>query len=383
MKMIFRMTSVALLCAAFTSCIKEEALNAECDIEQAFVSIEKPGDVFYNVNDTLVNIPSTTVDIVFRTKRKPKQTVFAPKFRLTEGATITPANGSAHDFGRGPVVYTVTSEDGNSSRVYRVSFQGSAKMVGDVVKFDFENVAKDNLTGLADFYKWQEKGPNGMEDLWGTGNAGFSLSAWDQPIDADPTIPINGMEGKGVQMTTRSTGALGKMVKKPIAAGNLFYGAFDLQNALADALKATRFGHPFNRKPIRFTGYYTYNPAEHVTDQELHTVDIKDSAAVYAVFYRNHDAKGNAVVLDGTNIKTSPLIIATADMGYVKPQKAWTAFEVSFKYVSNIDLDVLEHNGYSLAIVFSSSKRGDQFIGAIGSTLCVDKVRIICEKEEK
>jgi len=72
-----------------------------------------------------------------------------------------------------------------------------------------------------------------------------------------------------------------------------------------------------------------------------------------------------------------------ADMDYVAPKEDWTEFEIKFKYLTDIDLDVLEQNGYSLALVFSSSKQGDRFIGAIGSTLCIDKVRIICEKEKK
>ena len=223
-----------------------------------------------------------------------------------------------------------------------------------------------------------------MQDVWGSGNAGFSLSAWDQPAEADPAIPIDGFDGKAVQLTTRSTGSLGKLVKMPIAAGNLFYGTFDLRNALADALKATQFGHPFNRKPLTVTGYYKYTPAKTVTDRASKVLeDVKDSAAIYAVFYRNHDDSGQKVVLDGSNIKTSNLIVAMADMDYVAPKEDWTEFEIKFKYLTDIDLDVLEQNGYSLALVFSSSKQGDRFIGAIGSTLCIDKVRIICEKEKK
>jgi len=375
---------MVMLCTTLSACFKDEAPNAECDIEAAFVSVDHATDVFNNLSDTLVAVPSTSTDIVFAVKRKSQRTQFAPQFKLTPGATIVPANGSVHDFSNQPVVYTVTSEDKSYHRIYRVSFKKDTVMVGDTVKFDFENVVKDNLPDLPQFYKWQEKGPDGMLDVWGSGNAGFSLSAWDQPAEADPTIPIQGFEGKGVQLTTRSTGDLGKMMNMPIAAGNLFYGSFDLQSALTDALKATKFGQPFNRKPIKFTGYYKYRPETKVTDKYLHELpNVKDSAAVYAVFYRNHDANGQKIVLDGSTIKTSKAIIARADMEFVKPQNDWTPFELTFTFVSEPDLDVMEQNGYSLALVFSSSKQGDAFIGAIGSTLCIDKVRIICEKEQK
>ena len=39
----------------------------------------------------------------------------------------------------------------------------------------------------------------------------------------------------------------------------------------------------------------------------------------------------------------------------------------------------LKAGGYSLAIVCSSSTNGAEFMGAVGSTLWVDKFKIICE----
>jgi len=49
--------------------------------------------------------------------------------------------------------------------------------------------------------------------------------------------------------------------------------------------------------------------------------------------------------------------------------------------VAPIDDSTLEQFGYNLALVFSSSKNGAQFCGAVGSTLYVDKVVISLEKE--
>ena len=210
------------------------------------------------------------------------------------------------------------------------------------------------------------------------------MAAYGQSSSVYPTQSVEGYDGKGVQLTTRSTGILGAMFGSPIAAGNLFYGTFDTQNAAMAPLKATQFGHPFDRKPLHFTGYYQYTPGEVVTDKQNHErTDIKDSAAIYAVLYRNHDAAGHEVVIDGTNINTSSAIVARADLGYVAPQTTWTAFEVAFTYTREIDLDVLENKGYSLALVFSSSKRGADFIGAVGSTLKIDHVRVICEREQQ
>ena len=138
-----------------------------------------------------------------------------------------------------------------------------------------------------------------------------------------------------------------------------------------------------DRKPIHFTGYYQYKPGEKLTDRNNKVLaDQTDSASIYAVFYRNHDDEGKAIVLDGTNVKTSKQIVAMADLGYVKPADGWTAFDVEFNYTADLDLDLLANRGYSLALVFSSSKHGDSFVGAVGSRLLIDKVRIICEKED-
>jgi hypothetical protein len=69
-------------------------------------------------------------------------------------------------------------------------------------------------------------------------------------------------------------------------------------------------------------------------------------------------------------------------MKVIPQTQGWTAFDLTFDYTADVDLDLLENEGYSLAIVFSSSKDGDQFEGAVGSNLKIDKIRIICTEED-
>jgi hypothetical protein len=42
--------------------------------------------------------------------------------------------------------------------------------------------------------------------------------------------------------------------------------------------------------------------------------------------------------------------------------------------------DIVMAQGFNLTLVFSSSKKGDQFEGAIGSTLYIDEVQVSYEK---
>ena len=372
----------AIFALALSSCFKDEAPNAECDIIEASLHVDNPTDIFYNPTDTLVRVLYTDDNISFSVRRKADLTALAPTFRITDGATISPASGSVHDFSKGPVIYTVTSEDKEWSRSYKVSFIPVIRTSKDTLSFNFEDY---HLDSKDKYYIWCEKHEDGnMYDDWATGNAGYGLTNGSAGPEAYPsTVLDEGYEGKGVKLVTCSTGPFGQMVKLPLAAGNLFLGTFDMSIALKTPRLATGFGLPFDKKPKTFTGYYKYTPGEKFQNKDESIVEGKvDEASVYAILYRNHDEDGNPVVLNGDNVQTSPLIVAKAIAANIVPTDKWTQFTVDFSYLEDFDLDLLENRGYNLAVVFSSSADGAFFQGAIGSTLCIDNVKIICETVE-
>lgn len=372
----------AIFALALSSCFKDEAPNAECDIIEASLHVNNPTDIFYNPTDTLVRVLYTDDNISFSVRRKADLTALAPTFRITDGATISPASGSVHDFSKGPVIYTVTSEDKEWSRSYKVSFIPVIRTSKDTLSFNFEDY---HLDSKDKYYIWCEEHEDGnMYDDWATGNAGYGLTNGSAGPEAYPsTVLDEGYEGKGVKLVTCSTGPFGQMVKLPLAAGNLFLGTFDMSIALKTPRLATGFGLPFDKKPKTFTGYYKYKPGEKFQNKDESIVEGKvDEASVYAILYRNHDEDGNPVVLNGDNVQTSPLIVAKAIAANIVPTDKWTEFTVDFSYLEDFDLDLLENRGYNLAVVFSSSADGAFFQGAIGSTLCIDNVKIICETVE-
>lgn len=381
---IFKVFAFVVACCLFSSCFQEEALNAEADITQAWVHSENMESTFFSATDTVVNVLYTDSNVVFNARHSADITAMSPYFKITEGATIEPANGSMHDFSNGAVRYTVTSEDGMWHRNYNVSFNKITKTVGDTINYDFENYELNPSSQK--YYVWHDElGGGNFGNNWANGNEGFAITAGGTAAANYPTAPLaNGYKGAGLCLTTCSTGALGALVKKPIAAGNMFLGSFNVQNALGDALTATLFGIPFDKKPIKVTGYYKYTPGKNYTDLNGNTVTGKtDAADIYAVLYRNQDDKGKAVVLDGTNIKTSPLIAGLAEMPVVKPTTEWTKFEITFIYSSDIDPDILNNRGYSFTVVFSSSIDGALFSGAIGSQLLIDNVQIISSEVQE
>ena len=372
-----------------TSCFKDEPLNAEADIEKAYIHLDDPSTMFFNVTDTLVNVLSAEDEIIFHVRQSADISNVALNFEITDGATISPANGSHHDFESGDVTYTVTSQDGKCQRHYKVHFNRVTRTVTEELKFDFEHfeIIKDPP---GQYYIWHNTLADGsLGNDWTSGNGGFKLSLSQSKPDEYPTYSSpNGLDGACVVLVTRDTGPLGPIVGKPIAAGNMFLGKFDTQKAMnvATILQTTRFGIPFDLKPVRMTGYYKYHPGALFIEKQggkiVERPDRVDVGDIYAVFYRNHDSNGNSIVLFGDNVLSSDQIVAIARIEKTETTNEWTAFDLAFEYKEEVDQKLLEERGYSLTIVFSSSIDGASFAGAIGSDLMIDKVRLYTEIEE-
>lgn len=386
----YRNLCLVAVCSLLVSCFKEEPLNAECDILAVRVADNQLQEMFFNEAERQIDVLSGDSIINFKVRRKADLKAIAPLFKITEGATIQPANGSTHDFSKGSVTYTVTSEDKLWSRRYKVSFIPTSQTVKDTIHFDFEYFK--NKSEKEKFYIWYDFDENGKEtDYWATGNSAFYIVASNKSADEYPSVAVSegGHHGAYVRLTTCSTGFWGAIAHKPIAAGNMFFGKFDFGKVAQNPNKATQFGIPFDKKPIKFTGWYKYQPGKNFQNQQQKILkDRTDQAAIYAVLYRNTVAEGEGegkskkIVLDGNNILTSEHIVAIAQMENIKTTSEWTPFDISFQYHQPIDENIVENRGYSLAIVFSSSRDGAKFEGAIGSELCIDDIRIICTSEE-
>lgn len=156
-KILGKVCIAVTVCSGLTACFKDEPLNAECDIEKAWVHYEKPEECTWNLSDTIIErVLTSKSTVTFRVKPGTDRSRLAPQFVVTEGATLSPASGSVQDFTDGSVVYTVTSEDGDWQRVYNVSVIEELGMVSD---FNFEN-----------YFVVQEKTKinttNGMNVVW-------------------------------------------------------------------------------------------------------------------------------------------------------------------------------------------------------------------------
>jgi hypothetical protein len=346
-----------------SGCIKPEAENMEADI----LVMTLPDSVLISPP----SITNTSVTAFVNFSKLDIKTV-APQFTLTAGASIQPATRTPQDFSK-PVTYTVTSEDGRWKKEYSVSL--------------LQNVAPDNFM----FENWTVN-PDGNyyipyelvgvehQNIWASGNSGFSFIAPEKRPEAYPTQRIaDAAQGQyAAYLETKSAGALGAIVGMPIAAGNLFLGSFDGAKALTAPLEATIFGIPFNKKPLRLTGSYKYISGGPVTDKtgKPVTPERQDLCDIYAVLFK---ASPEKPFLNGTNVLTDHGVVAIAQLasGTPTPGAGYCAFDLMFNYKSEVNEDELAAFAYKIAIVFSSSKNGAVFEGAVGSKLYIDNVKIV------
>lgn len=362
-----------LLSLSISSCIQDEALNVEAAIDSC----------------TGTNIQSTTIDhlrkeievyVLDGTDISQQELIFT----LPEGASIqaeeTETNDQPplYDFSKKTLrTFIVTSEDGATQTKYLIR----VNKLTLPTSYSFEELKE--ITPYNVFYLTNESGI--MQ--WASGNPGYDLSGMALDETQYPTVqhPI-GYSGKCVKLTTLSTGNFGKPIGMPIAAGNLFIGAFDTQNAVLAPLQATHFGFPFTKRPSKITGWFKYKAGEVFTDKSGNIVTgKKDKGDIYAVLYEapssDFSLDGNLFPNNGTGIDEHIVLLARISEQEMTETSEWTKFDLDFKPQNGktINTEDLKNGKYKLAVVFSSSVMGAYFQGAVGSELWIDEVEIICE----
>jgi hypothetical protein len=400
-------TFIAVLAALplfFISCIQEEMENTECDIESISLHLDKPTDFFYHDYDTAQTIISAKTNIVFIIRSYANVQNVPTTLRVTEGASIYLKNengtdelfrnGSAVDYSDEKVRhFHIVSEDRVWSRDYTVAVVRAKPSEGNL-KIDFEEYT---LEPGGKYYVWTA--PEIFTDgTWKNGNPGFKISKSSaKPMDY-PSTPVMGGGPDGsdcLKLETCDTGPFGQMVNMRLASGSMFNGVFDVDNAIKNALKATMFGSPFAHKPVQMRVWLRFEKGNTYQDRSGKPVTgVVDEPDAYVVLYRNEDASGNKVMLDGNDVLSSPHIVGLGRLPHYYNADGsdqltnnpihgvtgeWQEFVIPVEYRSEIDPAVLANKGYSLILGFASSWQGAHFKGAIGSKLLIDNVQLYCE----
>ncbi|MBR5814083.1 MAG: PCMD domain-containing protein [Bacteroidaceae bacterium] len=359
--------------ALFTSCIQEEAPNAECDILAVKSSwLEGNKDILSGkpiISNTAVRFyVNEEVGIEALAQ-------LDPQFELTPGAQIEKLDRIEENGDRGIYLYYhTTSEDGNWGKDYEVSFTKQT-VIDTEATFSFECFGVEKTYNI-----WHEEDANGTRlNWWATANAGFLMSGLGKkPADFPTSVDSAGVKGCCVKLTTRSTGMFGKMMEMPIAPGNIFIGEFLTANATKAPLEATRFGLAIApSRPVSLTGYYKYTPGEVFTNKVMEQIPGRiDTCAIYSVLYEIDPE--NFEPLNGGNVLSSDRIVLVAQLKNPGAESEWTGFEIPYQEFGGnmFDRKKLENGEYAITIVASSSKGGEVFEGAVGSTLHIDELKI-------
>lgn len=373
-------------------------LNVKVDFEGTKLTADKSSEAV--IKSFKVKVGDTDVEatigsdntITFIIPDNLESLKFVPTIEISDKATISPASGVEQDFAS-TLTYTVTSEDGIVTKTYRVSC-----IKGNLTKYSFE------------FWETIE-----MKDTEGTVNWKYELPVGGGWVGADEALALvkamlsmdginfdktslkatdDAYEGKkAAQITTLNTYGQASIMPgmfpaiPKITSGSLFLGSFEVD--ATNTLRSTRFGIEYNKKPLAVTGYYKYIPGseyyrcDNIDESNVAVLDAAktDECAISAVIYEVSSYENPSSPsdlsderLNGTNIESSSKIIAAAKM-VSGLQKQYTPFTLTLEYKQAFDPTKL----YRFAIICSSSKDGDKFCGAPGSTLIVDGIEVTYE----
>lgn len=281
---------------------------------------------------------------------------------VSAGATYK-ADGT--DFSK-DVTYTVVAENGT---VATYVVKAPSRMAS--LKFSFD--------------EWETKGNAEYpmpRDLLASSLEGASMLAFlgvkDLPLYKSTDDKVAG--AAAARLVTMNTSEIANSLIPAITSGSVFTGKFKLD--ISDRLNSTKFGIAYDKKPLRFKGYYKYTPGEKFIDgtdvENIVTKDQTDECAIQAVLY---EAETDDFTLTGHDINNSDKRVAVAALSDGTAKAAWTSFDIPFTWLEGKTYDPAKK--YKLAIVCSSSKEGDAFKGAGGSTLLIDEFEVVGEAVAK
>lgn len=280
-------------------------------------------------------------------------------FEISNFAKVTPGKNEARDFSD-PVEYVVRAENG-SERTWTVTI-GEIGENPQLQNSDFD-LWYEASAGIISPIIYEEPGESEANTIWASANYGLT-NYGSQPN----TTPIDLEEANyAAKLVTVAAPAI-----VPIAAATLFTGEFNLNitNPGASAV----FGTPFSSRPSGFRVNYAYVPGTALVEGE------KDKCDVY-VLLEKRDGDSVARIATGwfrSNTDTgtdnwTPLEV-TLKYGELDPTDPWYAYANIKAGQTWADPDEIPTH---ISVVFSSSALGDEYKGAIGSTLAVDDFELL------
>lgn len=254
---------------------------------------------------------------------------------------------------------------------------GESVVIGSVNTFTTGKAdAKEQLQN-AGFEDWYQSGKtiypatqtifDAGNYMWDTSNAGASI------MSKNPTSQSTEIKKSGNSSAQLKT----EYVTIKLAAASLYYGRFNSLVGMSGA--KIDFGQEFASRPISFKGWYQYKPE--VIDnekQELGSSGVlkvgdSDQCSIYIILSKGTYQVNNtdvSTLLTAENVWENDQFIAFGELPaeQCKGTDGWVNFDIPLQYKEGKFGEQPTH----LIIVCSSSKYGDYFTGAVGSTMYLD-----------
>lgn len=360
----------ATLCAAVFSCDRVDDLNDETTLDSFIVTGVAPGNVTVesvdlvltpdnpNGNKIVINTDATNADY-------PVSVQVDVKYSNAEKIFFIPAKDesiewdfmSPLEFNYGESYKFVLIAESGLVNTYTISLTDNATGGGGYLE-DLYQIPN------SDFEQWVNVGSNKINinptsiegnNYWCTANNYF----------VQGTHPLEGPTGLCAQMVTKKV----DFVYRTIAAGTTFTGNFSTNVNLENPRQMTFFGSHFIKRPKSMTFRMNYKAGDQLQKVENNAfVNLpgKDKGEAW-IQLLNYSGSGE---MEYHKEAAPGITVLGGGQLSIDDTNGWIEVTIDVTY-TNTTIDP----NY-IAIVFTSSVRGDYFEGAPGSTLLIDDVRL-------
>jgi hypothetical protein len=224
-------------------------------------------------------------------------------------------------------------------------------------------------------------------DTWSDNKNAEGWSSANAALSSNPTTTRVSPGYGGTGYAAKMTSTTATMVIKIMASGSLFQGHFVFNLGYATRPKLmTWFGVPWGGKPIALEADYTYSRgSQRVKPSGLNFVNVNgDDYGSATIELLHWDGTGSfeyhAVTPDdgysNYEIPSNITVTARAMNDHIAPTSSWQKLRLNLATLDSTKPSTHMH------ITFASSYEGDLQIGAPGSTLTIDNVRLIYYEPE-
>lgn len=229
-----------------------------------------------------------------------------------------------------------------------------------------------------------EVGENVANSYWASAsNAGYRLVIFAGVGDEDswPLSPLTDAAGNITAARIRSVKGffIPGLAGTRVVAGSLYSGQVDADRLAIAPLESTLFGQPYTTgtpEELEITYQYKAGPTVIHGQERQMELPAQDRGSVSAVFYETTDDDS---FLNGNTLQTDKRIVAKVYRELEPtPGSDWQTLKLRLEPVDQARYDSVDFTKkkYRLALVFSSSFRGAEYIGAVGSELLLQRVKI-------